>query len=100
MFNRARSDSSELDTLALLGARERAQVVAQFDRYLADPEVGFREWDIRVRALFTFLEKDAPKPVPMFAWRFRTRPVGRKFDKSWRAVNSASQSWYMPRRFA
>ena len=56
MFDRARNDSSQLDTLALLGAPDRAQVVAQFDRYLADPEVGFREWDIRVRALFTVLE--------------------------------------------
>jgi hypothetical protein len=71
ILDRARSNSAELDTLALIGARDRADVIERFDRYLFNPEVVIREWDIRVRALFTFIEKESPEPLPMFVWQIQ-----------------------------
>jgi hypothetical protein len=72
-FERARKPGGTIDTLGLVGARNRAHVIAEFDRYLADSEVGFSEWDVRVRALFSFVEKDAPGPLPQFPWQLSKR---------------------------
>jgi hypothetical protein len=68
-FEVARKSAGGLDVLLLVAARDRRQMVAAFDRYLADPQVGIQEWDIQVRALFTLLQKDAPKPLPVFMWQ-------------------------------
>jgi hypothetical protein len=72
-IERARKAGETIDTLALVGSRNRTHMMAEFDRYLADPEVGFSEWDIRVRALFTFVEQDAPGLLPEFTWQVSNR---------------------------
>ncbi|HYL77295.1 MAG TPA: hypothetical protein VEU96_23985 [Bryobacteraceae bacterium] len=69
-FEDARKTGNGPDALLLVGARDRPQMLGAFDRYLADSQVGVGEWDIRVRALFTLLQKDAPKPLPIFMWQF------------------------------
>jgi hypothetical protein len=57
------------DPLILIGARDRADATAAFEHYLTDPQVGFHEADIRLRALFTLLAaKDAPKPLQLSPW--------------------------------
>jgi hypothetical protein len=66
----ARKVGTSPDTLLLIGARDRQQAIAAFDRYLADPEITIRAWDIQVRALFTFLAKESPEALPLFAWQF------------------------------
>lgn len=53
-------DPTAPNTLLLVGARDRPATVAAFDAYLADPQVAIREWDIRLRALFTYVRKYAP----------------------------------------
>ena len=68
-FEHARKNGTAPDALLLVGARNRALTVAAFDSYLADPAVGIREWDVRVRAFFTLLDKDASRPVPVFFWQ-------------------------------
>lgn len=65
----ARKPGHSPDTLLLIGARDRPKAIAAFDDYLADPRVGFREWDIRARALFTMLQKEILKPLPFFTWQ-------------------------------
>jgi hypothetical protein len=44
--------------------------MAAFDAYLSDPHVAIREWDIRVRATFTWMEKDKPQLLPVFLWQY------------------------------
>jgi hypothetical protein len=69
MLDRARGPGEQVDSLLLVGARDRADSIAQFDRYLTDPIVEFSAWEIRLRALFTFVQKEAPKPLPFFGWQ-------------------------------
>ena len=69
VLNRARDTNGSLDALALVGARDRMDMVARFDRFLGDSQVGFGQWDIRLRTLFTLVEKDSPEPVPIYAWQ-------------------------------
>ncbi len=64
----ARKPGHDPDTLLLIGARDRQKTVAAFEEYLADPNVAFREWDIRVRALFTLLQKETLKPLAFSMW--------------------------------
>ncbi len=72
----ARKSGQSPDALALVGARDRTAMLAAFDEYLADPAVPFSAWDIRFRALFTFVAKTRPKPLPFTAWQ---RPVEADF---------------------
>src|SRR5262249_52353205 len=67
-FQDARKLQASPDTLLLIGARDREQAVVAYDRYLADRTTPIREWDIRLRALFTLVQQEAPKPLPMYAW--------------------------------
>ncbi len=76
----ARNTGCLPDTLLLVGARDRSQVIAAFEDYLSDPHVGIQEWDIRVRALFRMLQDDAPEPLPMFPWQFPNTP---EIEKLW-----------------
>lgn len=69
VFEYARASRNAPDTLTLFAARDRKQMLVHFDRYLADPQVGIREWDVRVRALFTQLETNPAKPLPVFRWQ-------------------------------
>ncbi len=78
-FQDAYKLSNRPDTLLLIGARDRGQAIAAFDRYLAAPTAAITEWDIRLRALFTFLQKEAPKPLPMFAWQIAEGTDMQKF---------------------
>jgi hypothetical protein len=68
-FQDARKLGGSPDTLLLFGARNRAQMIAAFDRYLADPVVPVREWDIRLRAFFNYVRTDSPKPLPLYSWQ-------------------------------
>ncbi|MFN7923829.1 MAG: hypothetical protein U0Q16_27250 [Bryobacteraceae bacterium] len=65
----ARKTGNGPDQLLMIGARDREQAVAAFDRYLADPAVAILEWDIRLRALLTYVRKESPKPFPMYPWQ-------------------------------
>lgn len=56
------------DTLLLVGARDREQAIAAFDRFLADPTTPIHEWEIQLRALFTFIQKEAPGHLSIYAW--------------------------------
>jgi hypothetical protein len=69
-FDIARKTGASPHTLMLFAARDRRKTVAAFDAYLSDPNVAIREWDIRVRAAFTWMEKDKPEPLPVFFWQF------------------------------
>lgn len=69
-FDLARKTGSSPRTLLLFAARDRRKTVAAFDAYLSDPHVAIREWDIRVRAAFTWMEKDKPQPLPVFVWQY------------------------------
>ncbi|QOY88375.1 hypothetical protein [Paludibaculum fermentans] len=68
-FEIARKSGSSPSTLLLFAARARRKTVAAFDAYLSDPQAGFQEWDLRVRAAFRWIEKDRPKPLPIHAWQ-------------------------------
>ncbi len=89
-FQDARHTGNGPDTLLLVGARDRPQMLAALDRYLADSHVGIREWDIRVRALFTMLQKEAPTPFPMFGWQMPDEAELRRLQ----AVVQARQDRY------
>lgn len=77
-FREARKRGESPDTLLLLGCRDREQAVAAFDRYLADRTTPIRIGDIRLRALFTFLRKEAPAPLPVYSWQIPTTAEPRK----------------------
>jgi hypothetical protein len=64
----ARSGASP-DMLTIIGARDRADATAAFERHLTDPQVGIHEWDVRVRALLTFIERHKTLPLPEFDWQ-------------------------------
>ena len=66
----ARKTGSSPHTLLVFAARDRGKAIAAFDAYLADPQIPIREWDIRVRAAFTWMEKDKPQPLPVFFWQY------------------------------
>ncbi|MGA2144201.1 MAG: hypothetical protein ABSH49_04480 [Bryobacteraceae bacterium] len=85
----ARKTGKSPDTLLLVGARDHGQMIASFDAYLADPHVGISEWDIQLRALFALLEKNAPKPLPMFLWQM---PDG----SDWQKVRAAAEARQKP----
>jgi len=74
----ARKPGHDTDTLLLIGARDRQKTVAAFEDYLTDPSVGFREWDIRVRALFTLLQKETLKPLAFSMWNL---PAGSELQQ-------------------
>jgi hypothetical protein len=57
-------------TLLVFAARDRKNALAAFDAYLSDPHVPIREWDIRLRAAFIWMEKDKPQPLPVFFWQY------------------------------
>jgi hypothetical protein len=65
----ARKSGQRPDSLTLIGARDRAAMLVAFDEYLADPAVSFSTGDVRLRALFTFVARTRPKPVPVSVWR-------------------------------
>ena len=69
-FEIARKTGSSPHTQLLFAARDRQKTVAAFDAYLTDPGIALQQWDLRVRAAFTWLEKDKPKPLPIFVWQF------------------------------
>lgn len=73
MLDDTRRTRNGPDTLALFGARDRPDAVAALDQYLADPSVGFRQWDIAVRAAFTYLAKDSPQPLTFVRWQRMTK---------------------------
>lgn len=79
-FRDARKLGSSPDTLLLIGSRDREQTVSAYDRYLGDRTTPIREWDIRLRALFTFVQKEAPKALPRYAWQM---PEGIDMKKIW-----------------
>ncbi|HTR34399.1 MAG TPA: hypothetical protein VMH80_00760 [Bryobacteraceae bacterium] len=79
-FQDARKLGTSPDTLLLIGAREREQTVSAYDRYLADQSTPIREWDIRLRALFTFVQREAPKALPTYPWQI---PAGSDMQKIW-----------------
>jgi hypothetical protein len=54
----------DFDTLLLIGTRHRSVAVEELDRYIAHPIVPLRGWDIRLRALFSFVEKERPTVLP------------------------------------
>jgi hypothetical protein len=66
----ARRTRSEPDAMLLFGARDRPRAIQAFDGYLADRRVPIRRTDILIRALFTLLQRDAPKPLPDFSWQY------------------------------
>jgi hypothetical protein len=69
-FDIARKTGSSPHTLLLFAAPDRRKAIAAFDAYLSDPQMAIREWDIRVRAAFTWMEKDKPQPLPVFFWQY------------------------------
>src|SRR5262249_11346334 len=60
-LDHARRTAGQPATLTLLAARDRRQTVADFDNYLHDERVGFNEYDVRVRALFSYLESNGQR---------------------------------------
>lgn len=72
-FDIARKTGASPHTLMLFAARDRKKTVATLDAYLSDPHVAIREWDLRVRAAFTWIEKDKPEPLPVFFWQLPDR---------------------------
>lgn len=89
-FDHARRKGSQPETLLLVGARDRARMVAAFDAFLADPQVGFTEWEVRLRALFTYVRKEQPKMLPTFAWQI----AGPQDWPKNRAIAEANQKRY------
>lgn len=56
------------DLFLLIAARDRTRMIAVFDEILQRPEVGIETRDIRLRAMFTYLKRDAPEPLPPRWW--------------------------------
>jgi len=75
-FEYSRRTDASPSALLLVAARDRPQVIAAFDQYLNDPHIGFREWDIRLRALFALVQNESPKPLSMW-----DPPEGAERDK-------------------
>jgi hypothetical protein len=69
-FDIARRTGSSPHTLLVFAARDRSTTIAAYDAYLWDPHVAIREWDVRVRAAFTWMKKDKPQPLPVFFWQY------------------------------
>jgi hypothetical protein len=90
-FDIARKTGSSPPTLLLFAARDRRKTVAAFDAYLSDPHVAIREWDIRLRAAFTWMEKDKPQPLPVFGLPSAVRGMGRCEVITWAERFSAER---------
>ena len=71
IFQDARKQETSPDTLAVIGSRDRNRAMAAYDAYLADPSTRINEWDIRVRALLTFVQKESPSPLPVCSWQMK-----------------------------
>ncbi|MBI4909548.1 MAG: hypothetical protein HY820_38380 [Acidobacteria bacterium] len=71
----ARRTEESPEAGVLLAARDRARAIAAYDQYLEDPSTAVREWDLEVRTLFRFLEKEKPTPLPMHVWQMPTNAV-------------------------
>ncbi len=69
IMNDARRRGNSPDTLALIGVRDRNKAIAAYDNYLGDRMTPINEWDIRVRALLRYVQKESPKPLPVFSWQ-------------------------------
>lgn len=59
-FRDARKPGRSLDHWVLLAARNREQMIAAYDEYLADPGTAIQSRDIRLRALFRYLRNETP----------------------------------------
>jgi hypothetical protein len=67
-FELARREG-RVDTLLLVGARNRSAMLKSFDAYLSDPDVDTAEWHIRLRAMFRYIERDKVEPLPFALWQ-------------------------------
>ncbi len=67
----ARQGRHGVDSLLLVGARDRAHAVAALDRYLADEAIAIGEYDVRLRALVTFVQRWGLPPLPTAFWQLQ-----------------------------
>lgn len=70
-FQDARKLQSSPDALLLVGAPDRERAVAAYEGYLSEPATPIRVWDLRLRALFTYVQKDTPTHLPSSLWQLR-----------------------------
>jgi hypothetical protein len=69
----ARSDEKGIDQLLLVGARDRGHAVVALDRYLAEESVAIGEGDLRLRALFTYLQRWGLPALPIRFWQLQDK---------------------------
>lgn len=67
-FEQARRTGGMPNALLLAGARDRSHMLREFDCFLGDPATTIAEPDIGLRALFTYIAKERPKPLPRHRW--------------------------------
>jgi hypothetical protein len=67
----ARQSGRGADPLLLVGARDRAHAGGALDRYFADERVVIRWEDIWLRALFTYVQHENPRPLPVSRWQLQ-----------------------------
>jgi hypothetical protein len=62
ILRRAQTTDDDLDSFALIGARDRPSVIAELDRYIQNPNTVINSWTLRLRTLFDFVAR-YPKPL-------------------------------------
>lgn len=67
----ARKSGRGADPLLLVGVRDRGHVAGALDRYFADQRVVIRWEDIWLRALFTYIQRESPRPLPVARWQLQ-----------------------------
>jgi hypothetical protein len=77
-FEIMRRVGSSQHLLLLFAARDRKRMLEDFDAYLADARVAIQTSDIAVRAVFTWLEIEKPKPMPIFSWQYTEADIQKR----------------------
>ena len=65
----ARQDRQGVDSLMLVGARDRGHAMGALDRHLAHGSVAIGEETLRLRALFTYIQRENPPALPSAPWQ-------------------------------
>ena len=71
MMELTRRDLNDLDQFGLIGSPHRSLVVDEFDRYLQDPDTLIVAAVISLRALFDYVAKFSPAPLPLYKWQLQ-----------------------------
>ncbi len=97
----ARQDRQGVDSLMLVGARDRGHAMGALDRYLAEGSVAIGDGTLRLRALLTYMQRENPPTLPSAPWQLSGKgdwddvraEVERRGDRFARFVREEAVRW-------